>query len=647
VKRQVPSSSDRSNLTTGAAPALVAVTACLICYAAGWRGTDWADQLYRAGEVAHHGLASWDPGWYGGIYPLNYSLVYPLAAGHLGLWPVAALSAAGSAYCFDRLVSADLGRRPVASWYFAVSTVIAVAIGQLATLAGEALALGCALCLAGYWRTGHRGTGRPSRRARAMAQLSGGMLLGVLAGLTTPIAGAFLSLCLVAWAASDLYRAACGPGATERTWTAARRGSGKVLAGATVLVAAGALPVIFPGPGYFPFEVGDLIVVVAISAFPLYPPLRVPRAVRAGALLYALASVALFFVPTQMGGNDARFAAYVGVPLIFCYLPGAARDRAGADGAGADGARSGGPRQRPVAHWSRTVVVRSVATSSLVAGLVVWGWAPMAESLGGATNGAPSTASYYKPLVDELRVLARGRPVRVEVPPLAHHWESAYVAPAFPLARGWERQLDMAYDAIFYPPEQLTPATYRTWLTSNGVSYVALPDAPLDFAATAEAVLVRSGTVPGLREVWHTRDWRLWEVLATARPATAGPATARPATAGPATARPATVGPATVGLANAPAMVTSLGPDSVGIRFSRPGSSVVKVRWSRYWSLPATAVSSACVAPAPGGWTEVRSAARGVLGLDISLFAPRHGSCSVLARPLAAYDRGEWLMSDG
>ena len=63
--------------------------------------------IYRSSEVARYGLIDWDPGWYGGTYPLNYSLLYPLAAAYLGLWPLAALSSAGAAVCFDRLVSAD------------------------------------------------------------------------------------------------------------------------------------------------------------------------------------------------------------------------------------------------------------------------------------------------------------------------------------------------------------------------------------------------------------------------------------------------------------------------------------------------------------------------------------------------------------
>ena len=87
-------------------------------------------------KLAHWGFISWDPGWYGGTYPLNYSVAYPLAAGYLGLWFVAAASAAGATFCFDRLVVREFGQRPAGSWYFAASTIVEVAIGQLPTLAG-------------------------------------------------------------------------------------------------------------------------------------------------------------------------------------------------------------------------------------------------------------------------------------------------------------------------------------------------------------------------------------------------------------------------------------------------------------------------------------------------------------------------------
>ena len=90
--------------------------------------------------------------------------------------------------------------------------------------------------------------------------------------------------------------------------------------------------------------------------------------------------------------------------------------------------------------------------------------------------------------------------------------------------RGWERQLDIAYDPLFYQAGPLTPTEYRTWLLANGVSFVALADAQLDYAATAEAGLLRSGEVKGLRAVWHTASWQLWTVVGSHGLAT-GPAT--------------------------------------------------------------------------------------------------------------------------
>ena len=68
---------------------------------------------------------------------------------------------------------------------------------------------------------------------------------------------------------------------------------------------------------------------------------------------------------------------------------------------------------------------------------------------------------------------------RVEIPSTYRHWEAAYAAPQVLLARGWERQLDIVYDPIFYS-KPLTEQSYHAWLTSNGVAFVALPDARLD-----------------------------------------------------------------------------------------------------------------------------------------------------------------------
>jgi hypothetical protein len=99
------------------------------------------------------------------------------------------------------------------------------------------------------------------------------------------------------------------------------------------------------------------------------------------------------------------------------------------------------------------------------------------------------------------------------VPLTKAHWESVYLAgqDGISLARGWERQLDTRYAALFYRPA-LSPAAYRAWLTENQVRYIALPDAPLDKAGSLEGTLVARG-VPYLRELWRSEHWRLFRVM--------------------------------------------------------------------------------------------------------------------------------------
>ena len=613
---------------SGAGPALAALVACLVCYVAGWRGDDWAAQIYRAGQAARYGLVLWEPGWYSGTFPLNYSLVYPLLAGYLGLWPVAAASAMCSSFCFDRLVSVQFGRRPMASWYFAVSTFIEVAIGQLPTLTGEAFGIGCVLCLA-RWSRETRGPWAGARTAVRLslagagpgnarhALLAAGAILGVLAALTAPIAGAFVALCLVAWGVAQaaapkppprpefpaLHEAHRPPEPPRREGSSARRADleklparlarptsadmrgafAKLSLGVVVLASAGMLPIIFPGPGDFPFNGGDLLVVLAIAALLASPLLSPPRQVRVAAVLYGFASLVLFIVPNEVGDNDARFAVYIGVPLVLCYLPRLAKRLPGRVSV-----------RRALRGWPLVAVMAAATTA---AGMVVWAWGPIAQAFVPDANGGSSLASFYVPLTHSLTRLARGRIIRVEVPPLAHHWESAYLAPTISLARGWERQLDEVDAPLFYHPGPLSPTAYRAWLLSNGVSYVALADAPLDFASIAEGALLRKREVPGLKAVWHNPDWQVWAVEGS------------------------------LGLASPPARVVSLQPDEVGLLFARAGSSVIKVHWSPYWSLPSTASGSACLAPAQGGWTEVRSTRAGALALSVSVLRADHGNC--------------------
>ena len=88
--------------------------------------------------------------------------------------------------------------------------------------------------------------------------------------------------------------------------------------------------------------------------------------------------------------------------------------------------------------------------------------------------GDPSTApAYFHPVASWLRDHgAQG--TRIEVPPTADHWESAYLAPQFELARGWLRQLDTTRDDIFYDEGRARP----TAPTAPGCATTRSPTSP-------------------------------------------------------------------------------------------------------------------------------------------------------------------------
>ena len=162
----------------------------------------------------------------------------------------------------------------------------------------------------------------------------------------------------------------------------------------------------------------------------------------------------------------------------------------------------------------------------------------------------------------------------MEVPLTEAHWESVYLPehPLIMLARGWERQLDTRYDALFYRPK-LTPAAYRSWLSQNAVSYVALPDVRLDSAGEQEGQLVSRG-LSYLVEVWRSAHWRLFAV------------------------RDATP------LAQPPAVLSGVGPDSFTLLAPRPGAFTVRVHFTPYWTIER---GPASVHRAPGGWTQIET----------------------------------------
>lgn len=509
-----------------------------------------AAQVFRAHVAARHGLVIWDPSWYGGFYPLSYSVLAPSLVAALGPGVSGVVAAAGAAGAFDGLTRRLTGsRRPAGVWYFAACTLIAVGVGQLTYLAGEALGL------AALWAAlGHR---------RGTAGL-----LGALCALTSPLAAAFavlagLVMLLPGLGGADLRRTGLrrrGPVGPARARPAALLAL-CVSAGATVLLVSAWA---FPGDGPFPFAWTGFAVVEALCALVVAAGapkgLRLPTLLRVGAGAYGLATLACFVVADPVGGNATRLAESAGVPALLCAL-GAVRP-----------------------SWRR-----AVALGALVP-FVVWQWAPATEMTTRAGEPASDLAGFYRPLDAELASLAGGRPIRVEVVPTADHEESAAVpSPLVSLARGWERQLDVARDPLFYRPGALSDASYLAWLRADGVAYVALARAPLDYAGRAEAGLLRAG-VPGLTLVWSEGPWELWRVGGSP------------------------------GLASGPGRVVSLGADQVSLEVAHPGTLLVREHWTRFWTVRA---GRACVAPGAGDWTAVEARSPGRVTLGVSLLGPR------------------------
>jgi hypothetical protein len=175
----------------------------------------------------------------------------------------------------------------------------------------------------------------------------------------------------------------------------------------------------------------------------------------------------------------------------------------------------------------------------------------------------------------------------VEIPFTRAHWEATEVAPQFPLARGWQRQLDIERHPIFYDGP-LNARTYGAWLREHGVRFVALPNAVLDYTGEDEGELVRDG-LPYLRLRWSSPDWRLYDVTPP--------------------------GPMVVPEGGAQMRMTELASDSARIEVTRAGAAVVRIQFSPYW-----VADGACVEKA-GEWTRLTAPRSGTFDIRMR-FSP-------------------------
>jgi hypothetical protein len=495
---------------------------------------DLAAQVFRTELFEQAGPAIWNGSWYGGHYTLTYSVLFPPLAALLGPQLVGGIAVVSSAYLFDRLVRDRWGvEARWATLWFAAGVVTLLADGQLTFALGVAFGLASLRCL------------QVQRGALAV-------LAAAACALTSPVAGVFLAGVLLAGA-----------------WEGGRRFSRVALgAGLLALVLTVAPNVAFPEPGQFPFVFSSFVAIPAwsVGALILTQGARQEeRQLRLVIVGYALASTLIWLAPNAMGGNAVRLGALFGGPVLAAVLL--------------------SRRPRPtVPGWLFGAVLAMAMVGSLY-----WQLNASVAQIARSVGDPSTSAAYFTPAAKWLRAHGAKR-ARIEVPPTANHWEAAYLAPNFDLARGWLRQLDTTRDDVFYDGGELTNQAYSSWLKGNAITYVALPDAPLDYSSTAERKLILSH--PPYLQLRHSSEhWRIYQVR-DPRPLVAPV----PSSGGRAT-------------------TLWVGRKGFALDVTKPGRFLVRVNFTPYWSISR---GSGCMLRS-GDWTVARTAHTGVLRVDADL----------------------------
>jgi hypothetical protein len=482
-----------------AAPTLIAGVLATVYVIVSPPSFDLAAHLLRAQLFRAEGFGLWNNWWYAGHNTLGYSVLFPPISALLSPQLAAGIAATATAALFEVLARRHFGPD---AWVGA--TWFGAATATNLFTGRLAFAFGLLPAVATMLAL-------QSKRAYVAAALA------AVTALASPVAALFVALGGAAYA--------IGSYAGERRLAATLPGIGVIAAGLAPVLA---LSVCFPEGGSEPFTFGTLAPEVAVAAAALFALPRRERTLRAGVGLYLLGCIAAYVVPTPVGSNAARLGALVAGPLAALLW---------------------WPQRR------RLLIAAAVPLFYLQ-------WQAPIRDVYITANDPSVLASYYRPLLAFLN-RQDGPPFRVEIPFTKFHWEAYDVAPRFPLARGWERQLDIKYNHLFYGGA-LTPATYEAWLHKMAVHFVAISDARLDYSAEQEEALVDRG-LRYLRLVLQTAHWHVYAV-SDPTPIVQGPATLR-----------------------------SLGPNSLTLDVRHPGRVLVRVRFTPYWVI---AGGSGCVAPA-------------------------------------------------
>lgn len=487
---------------------------------------DHAAQTFRTELFRSSGATIWNNYWFGGHYLPTYSLLAPPLGAWLGFRTMGVLAVIGTVLLFGLVARREWGEaaRYGVLW-FAPSAAISLFSGRITFALGVLIA------------TSAVAAARWNLRLPALVLAAG-------TGLASPVAALFLS-CL---GFSHFL---------ERSLSGERSLRGLEIA-VVAFASSGAVAVMFPGGGDEPYVWSSFVPAIGltVAAAFLVPPTQ--RLVRTGIAVYAASLVATFLIATPMGGNVNRLGTLLLGPLTAIAVT-----------AGGAGGRA-----------------RRALLALLFVGIVAWQAIPVTRDLRQVHDQPQVEASFYLPLERALEPRLARRPARVEVVPVASHWESARTAPAFPLARGWERQTDRNLNRIFYRG-RISPGEYRRWLDGLAVGWVAVPDTRLDYAGEREAALVRSG-LRYLREVPVDGPWRLFRVLDP------------------------------VPMAEAPAALTELDTSGFTVISPKAGAFTIRIRQSPYFQVVS---GSGCVGGTDAGWLSVRFARPGRISVE-SRFSP-------------------------
>ena len=491
-------------------------------------GADLAAHAYQRTLFLDHGFALWNNFWYAGRYSfVTYSVLYYPLAALLGIRLLAVATVSTASLAFAVVLWREWG--PSTRWS---SRTFAVVWAGIVFSAAFPFALGAALGLLALW----------ALQARSHWRFA---LLAALTLAASPLAFLLLTLLLAGFGIAR--------------WDERRA----LLVPALTIVGFGAIEVLisrsFPDPGRYPFSWQELAAALIFCVLGAALTWRVERAkgMRWIFVVYLVACVACYLIPSAIGENVARLR-YAAVPMAVLMLS--------------------------LRRWRPLPVCLAALCLA-----ISWNLSPIASNLIRGRDPAASPA-YWAPAIAFLRTHLQPS-YRVEAVDTAGHWPAVYLAEAeIPLARGDYRQSDFPQNEVLYD-KPLTRAGYLGWLRSLGVRYVVLSDAPTDYSAKREALLIRSGhsgLIPVHRMLHMT-------IFAVPKP--------QPIVTGQGSAR-----------------IVEFDQAKMVFDVSSPGHYRVAVRSSPYWSVVG---GEACVSPGDDGMVRVDTPHRGRITLQFKVKAVR------------------------